>query len=77
MSHSIRSNLGARAAGRLNPATLIHDQENTAVTATRRKSRPLEPAQPIDPRVKAWIDNVIVPALLDRWDQRQRMEAAA
>ena len=31
---------------------------------------------PIEPALKAWIDNVIVPALVDRWESREAAKAA-
>jgi hypothetical protein len=32
--------------------------------------------KPIDPAIKSWIDNVIIPALLDRWNSRPERQAA-
>lgn len=31
---------------------------------------------PIDPVIKAWIDNVIVPVLIEKWEKRQVPKAA-
>jgi len=31
---------------------------------------------PIEPILKAWIDHVIVPALVDRWGNREAVKAA-
>ena len=41
----------------------------------RQKSRERRNS-PIEPALKAWIDNVIVPALVDRWENREAAKAA-
>lgn len=53
------------------------------VTITRQEGKRMprpattKNAAPIDPRVKSWIDNVIVPALVDEWIGSRGSRAAA
>jgi hypothetical protein len=63
----------------------ISAPKNTAadsVTISRQEAknvlRPIakKGMMPIDPGVKSWIDNVIVPALVDRWLSSEDSKAA-
>jgi hypothetical protein len=59
-----------------NEGTLFQQEE---LRVKRRERRPLGQHErvPIDPRVRSWVDNVIVPALLDRWVSENGSGAAA
>jgi hypothetical protein len=43
-------------------ATISRQEEKRAMRPVARKNTAL-----IDPEIKSWIDNVIVPALVDEW----------
>lgn len=62
------------AAG--NEGTLFQQEELHVKGHERRRQSQHERA-PIDPRVRSWVDNVIVPALLDRWASEKASGAAA
>jgi hypothetical protein len=50
-----------------------------AKSAVKPKQHPRSPRRrgPIDPVLKSWIDNVIVPALVDEWNRTHEAARAA
>jgi len=67
-SHAVNT-VHARHVG-----TLFFQEEETRVTAFGKQGRSRRPS--IDPAVKSWIDNVIVPALQQQWANKQGSGAA-
>ena len=54
--------------------TLFLGQEEHTMLSQQKGNQLLRSS--IDPRVKAWIDNVIVPALIDEWRNNEGSEVA-
>jgi hypothetical protein len=52
-----------------NHSTLFEREPQAMPEIVRRKPRrsPMARSALIDPQIKAWIDNVIVPSLVDQW----------
>lgn len=48
----------------------VRRHEESGVSPTRRIRSRLRPA--IDPTLKSWIDNVIVPTLVDQWNEQHK-----
>ncbi len=55
--------------------TLILQQEDSRVSALEVRTKRV--GSTINPAVKAWVDNVVVPALLDQWAKKERPRIAA
>jgi hypothetical protein len=58
------------AAKRARAARLFLDQEESTVAEPSQRPRVGRENGAIDPVVKSWIDNVIVSALIERWNNR-------
>ncbi len=52
-------------------ATISRQEAKNVLRPTARKTTPR-----IDPGIKSWIDNVIVPALVDEWFSSEDSKAA-
>ncbi|HWY49692.1 MAG TPA: hypothetical protein VNX70_20055, partial [Bryobacteraceae bacterium] len=73
--------------GRMNPAaetgkyrdtakhTILERRGQDMPGPASRKSRRSPMTASIDPQIKAWIDNVIAPALVDQWFSREASQA--
>jgi hypothetical protein len=76
VQESISDAIGAVIECAAVPDTLTLRGEDSGM---RPKTQPLAPCRrsPIDPVLKSWIDNVIVPALVDEWNRSQDTMRAA